>query len=174
MESKKTSKILFWLGAGALIAGAGTYFYQQYLLTDYLCYSLKKFRFKKVGFDKTSIEVTLDIENKADLDIDLNKMVFDIYANGVYVANINQIVRTSIRPKDKTSILLEINFNPKQVLGSALNIISATSFNDLSFRFKGKAIVYKWGIPIPVPFDFSYTVNELKAPSGASVCEDKK
>lgn len=174
MDKKTTGNILFWLGAGALVVGAGTYFYQQWLLTDYLCYGLKKFKFKKIGLDNTSIEVILEVENKGDLNIDLKKMTFDIYANGSYVANVNQEVVVSIKPLEKTSIPLTISFNPKKVLGNALTILSATTFNDLAFRFKGKAVVAKWGIPIPVPFDFSYTVAQMKAPSGTSVCEDKK
>lgn len=174
MDKKKAGNILFWVGATALIAGAGTYFYQQWLLTDYLCYGLKKFKFKKIALDNTSIEVVLDVENKGALDIDLKKMAFDIYANGTYVASVNQDVIVSIKPNEKTSIPLLITFNPKKVIGNALNILSATTFNDLSFRFKGKAVVIKWGIPIPVPFDFSYTVAEMKAPSGTSICDDKK
>lgn len=172
MDKKKAGNILFWLGAGALIAGAGTYFYQQWLLTDYLCYGLKKFKFKKIGLDSTSIEVVLEIENKGDLSIDLKKMAFDIYANGSYVANVNQNVVVSIKPLEKTLIPLTINFNPKKVLGNVMTIVSATSFNDISFRFKGRAVVSKWGIPIPLPFDFSYTVSEMKQPSGTSVCEN--
>lgn len=174
MDSKKVGSALFWIGGAVLIAGAGTYLYQQWLLTDYLCYGLKKFKFRKVGLDSTSIDVVLEVENKGNLDIDLKKMAFDIYANGTHVALVNQDVQVSIKPNNKTELPLTISFNPKQVVGNILNILNQTSFNDISFRFKGKAIVRKWGIPIPVPFDFSYTIAEMRAPSGTSVCEDKE
>lgn len=170
MDKKKAGSLLFWLGAGALLAGAGTYFYQQYLLTEYLCYTPKKLRVNKFSLTATQLELLIDIENKGALDIELAKMTFDVYANGTYVAQINQNVQVGIKPQGKTELPLVINFSPKQVLGSVLNILNASTLNDISFRFKGKAVVKKWGIPIPVPFDFSYTVAEMKQPSPTSVC----
>ena len=174
MDKKAISKILFATGSLVLIAGAGTYFYQQYLLTDYLCYGIKGFRIKKAGLDSTTVELMLSIENKADLDIELKKMTMDVYANDVYVAKINQEVSRSIKPLSTTELPVTISFNPKKVLGSVLNIVTATSLKDIKFRFDGKVVVKKFGIPIPIPFDFGYTISQMMAPSGASVCEDKK
>lgn len=174
MANKSVGKILFWTGVAALLAGTGFYFYQQYLLTDYLCYGLKKFNFKKIGIASTSIEVILDIENKGELDIDLDRMSFDIYANGTMIASVNQQVKTAIKPLNKTELPLTIDFNPKKIVGNILTIASATTFNDISFRFVGKTVVKKWGIPISIPFDFNYTVAEMKQPSGTNICDDKK
>lgn len=175
MDSKKVSNTLFIVGGLALIAGAGAYFYQQYKMMDYLCYGLKKFKFKKIGIDSTTIELLMTIENKGNLDVELKKLSMDVYANGDHTATINQDVLTSIKPLQSAELPIQVSFNPKQVLGSIVNIVtSSTSFDSIAFRFKGKAVVKKWGIPIPVPFDFTYTVAELRAPSGTSVCGNKK
>jgi hypothetical protein len=175
MDSKKVSTTLFIVGGIALIAGAGAYFYQQYKMMDYLCYGLKKFKFKKIGLDSTTIELLMTIENKGNLDVDLKRLTMDVYANGDHTATINQDVLTPIKPLQSTELPIQVSFNPKNALGSIVNILSSTtSLDSIAFRFKGKAVVKKWGIPIPVPFDFTYTIAELRAPSGASVCEDKK
>lgn len=174
MAKNPISKILFFSGIAVLVAGTGFYFYQQWLLTDYLCYGLKKFKFKKIGLLSTSIDVILEIENKGELNIDLDRMTFDIYANGTMIASVNQQVKTSIKPLNKAELPLEIDFSPKKIIGNILNIVSATTLNDMSFRFVGKAVIKKFGIPISIPFDFSYTVAEMKEPSSTNVCEDKK
>ena len=174
MEKSKVGNVLLLVGGLALVVGAGTFLYQQYLLTDYLCYGTKGFKIKKLGLDSTTVELNISIENKANLDIELKKMSMDVYANEIFIAKINQEVSTSIQPLSTSYLPITISFNPKMILGSALNIVSASPLKDLSFRFKGKVTVKKFGLPIPIPFDFSYSVTQMKEPSGTSVCDDKK
>lgn len=173
----KTSNIVLASGAILLVAGAsvaGVYLYQQWLLTDYLCSGTKGIKFNHIGADSTTVEINIAIENKGSLDIELKKMVMKVYANGIPIADINQNVLSSIKPFQTTTIPILITFNPKDVLGNIFNILSQTAFKEMSFRFDGKAVVKKFGIPISIPFDFSYSVKEMMAPSGTSICENKE
>lgn len=174
MKKSQITTGLLVVGGAVLIGGIGTYLYQQYLLTNYLCYGIKGFKFRKVGIDNTIVDLNLKVENKADLKIDIKRMMLDIYANGTYIATINQDVTSSINPYETTLLPMSVSFNPKQVLGSVINILGASPFKETSFRFKGKVVVKKFGIPIPIPFDFTYSVTEMTTPSGTSVCDDKK
>ncbi len=173
MNKKIVSNILLIGGGLTLIAGVGTYFYQQYLLTDYLCYGIKGFKIKQLKFDSVISDLNLSIDNKGDLSIGLEKMSMKIFANGVPIATINQDISESIKPLSVTTLPITVSFNPKEIVGQALNIVTLTSLRDIKFRFKGKATIKKWGFPIPIPFDFEYTISEMMAPSGTSMCEDK-
>jgi len=173
VETKKVAKVLLAVGAATLVAGVGFYLYNQYLLTDYLCYGTKGFKVKKLGVESSTVEISLSIQNKGELNINLKRLVMGVYANDIFVAQINQDVETSINPFSTSIIPITITFNPKEVLGSALNILNQTTFKEMRFRFDGKAVVRKFGIPIPIPFDFTYTINEMMAPSGTDICEDK-
>ncbi len=174
MEAKKTAKILLAVGATTLVAGAGFYLYNQYLLTDYLCYGTKGFKIKNFDADSVTVDINMSIKNKGELSIDLKKMSIDIYANNIFIANINQEIETMVRPFSESILPITVTFSPKKVLGNILNILNQTTFKQMSFRFVGKVAVRKFGIPIPIPFDFAYTASEMMAPSGTSICDDKK
>lgn len=173
MNKSKTGNIILLVGGAALVLGVGTYLYQQYALTDMLCYGTKGFKFKKIGLASTTVELNLAIENKGELAIGLKKMIMDVYANGTFVAKINQDISTSITPFGTTLLPVNITFNPKQVVGSVFNILTASAFKDITFRFDGRVVVKKFGLPIPIPFDFNYTVSEMTKSEGTSVCDDK-
>lgn len=172
MKKSTAANIILGGGSLLLVAGIGTYVYQQYLLTDYLCYGTKGFKFNHIGLESTTVEITLGIENKGALSIELKKMVMNVYANGIFIAAINQNISSSIKPFETTTIPILVTFSPKKVLGNIFNILNQTTFKEMNFRFDGKAVVKKFGMPIPIPFDFNYSVKQMMEPSGASICDE--
>jgi len=80
MADSKASKKLLIAGGVVLAAGIGTFLYQQYQLSKKLCYSANGFRILRFGLDSSTVEINISLENKGELDLDLKRMNFDVYA----------------------------------------------------------------------------------------------
>lgn len=169
MTSKKT-KIIVAASVITLLAGLGIYSWRQYQLLDKLCYSVKRFRVLKFGITNTVVALDLIIKNLGSLDLDVKSISIDVYAKDVFVTRIVQTFPVKILPEKTSSLPLQIALNPKEVLKGAGGILANTNINQIPLTFNGKAVVTKFGIPIGIPFDMTYTIAELKSGEGESPC----
>lgn len=167
MDNKKA---LLIAGGTILVVGVGSYLYQQYKLSDLLCYSADGFEVKKLGLNSSTVEIQVKLQNKGELDLKLRKMDFDIYANGVFLANVNQSILAPIKPHNSVTFPISVAFSPKSIIKNLKTIVSSSSLDDIVWKFKGKIVVEKWGIPFPLPVKLDYTTKELRTPSADSVC----
>lgn len=170
MDKKKASQLLFGVGGAVVLTGIGVFLYQQYKLTEKLCYGASGFKVRSFGLDRTSIEIMFDLENKGDLDIELRRMGLDVYANDVFIARIDQTIRTKINPRSSTQIPVQITFSPRAIFKNLGLIAGASSMDNIRWRFKGSIVASKFGLPIPIPYNEVYTTQELRTPSPTSVC----
>jgi archaellum component FlaF (FlaF/FlaG flagellin family) len=167
----KASKGLLIAGGVIVAAGVTALLYQQYKLSEKLCYGASKFKILRLGLKSAAVGVNINIENKGELEVEIKRMKFDVYANGTYIASINQSLPSTIKPFDTASLPVTINFNPSEVFKGLKGILASTSLNGTIWEFKGSVTVKKWGIGLPIPLRLKYTTEQLMAPSTGTICD---
>jgi len=166
-----TRRALLLTGGAVILAGVGTYFYQQYSLAKQLCYGADNYRLIKAGLNRSVIGADLIVENKGELKLQVNKIIMDVYANDVFLAKITEDKKFMISPRQKISVPFTVEFSPAKVLQSVGQIFAGSgSLDSMRLRFKGRAYITKFGLPIGIPFDFSYTVAQLRGVAETTTC----
>lgn len=155
-------KTLIWVGALTLITGVGLYFKAQYDLSNNLVYDYKKFKFNYISAAKATVGFDFIVKNKGALKIDVSKIDIDVYLNDVYTTRVFTDKLLEILPEQTTTVPLQLIVNPKFLLGNINQLAyGAPTPNDMRIKFRGKIVIKKLGIPIPIPFIYSTTYKEL-------------
>jgi LEA14-like dessication related protein len=153
---------LIWVGVGSLLVGAGMWIKYQMDLSGKLVYGIKNAKLKKVTLDAVYLEMDLVITNPTEINVGINSVDVDIYANNVFITNIVNNVPIEIKPNSNSSVPLKIKINPKQLItdtGSLFN--SGFKMDDVVIKTKGILKIKKFGIPIPIPFVYSSKYKEM-------------
>jgi len=155
-------KTLLVVGALALLTGVGLYVKAQYELSYKLVWNYKNFKLNYISADKAVINFDFSIQNKGELEILVRKIDIDVYANEVYVTRIFSDKDLIILPNETTSVPMQIILNPKTIIGNLNQLaFGSSTLNDMRLKFKGKIVVKKFGVRIPIPFVYSTTYKEL-------------
>jgi len=147
------------------LTGLGLYLKAQYDLMMKLCYSVGGYRLIRLGVNETVAEVSLKITNNDALKANILGSSVKVYANGTHIADINESAQFHINPQKSVTVPLRVTIRPKQILSGLTQSGVGANIMKIKLRFKGYVRVRKLGIPIRVPFDFTYTIAELKGSS---------
>lgn len=155
-------KALIWVGVATVLTGLALYMKYQWELTYKLVYNYKNFKLNFISKDKITITFDFVLENKGDLEINVEKIDIDVYANEVYATRIYADKTLPIKAKSTTSVPMQMIFSPQLIFKNINQLaFGASSLDDMRIKFKGKIKVRKLGMNIPIPFIYSTTYKEL-------------
>lgn len=155
-----------WLKVGGIILGIGAlgwYGYQQYKLTDKLCFNVTGYRIVSIGVQGARIDLTLSVRNLDRFAIKIKKFKFNFYAEEKFVATIYSDQVLDIRPNDTSSTTVQILLNPKHLIsnvGSILQSSANVGFKNMLIKIDGGMFLSKAGIPFYVPIIYSFRLSE--------------
>ena len=162
-----------YIGLGVIgVAGLSYYLYKQFKkLTDF-CYKFTNFRFLKFTYKEAIIELSMLLETKSDIKVELKNYSFDILINGVKVANVNNNINNIIQPKGISKIYINVLFAPKKVFDlKTISTLIATNKDNGVLRVKGTIKAKVAGIigTGNYPIDVQMTFKEMAQPDDSSV-----
>jgi len=155
-------KILIGTGILTVIVGASIWIKNQVELSSKLIYNSKNPKLKKVTPTEVIVEFDMTIENPTNLNIIMNGMDVDVYANGVKVTNIFSQIQVPLISMETASIPLRLSINPTSLIqNTGVLFQTGLSLNNVVLTLKGYLKLKKFGIPLRVPFVYTSTYGEL-------------
>lgn len=140
---------------GAAYAGYRYFNRQSKLLNDYDIrpVGIKVIQWAKDGSIAT-LEFTVRITNKSDIEATITRLYSDIYLNGQYVGYASNKDTMLIPARGSADGKIRTTFVPKQVLKNLVNDLATLLLKgDLPYRMKGYARVKSSFLGIAIPFD---------------------
>lgn len=159
-----------WLKIGGLITAIGAigwYGYQQYLMTDNLCFNVVGYKIVSVGINGTRVDLTVSIKNLGKLDVKVNKMKVNVFSEGDrFIATAFSDQKFEIKPLETSKTKVQILVNPRLlmkniggVLGDATG--AGSSWRNIPLTLDGGVSVSKMGIPFYIPFVTTYRLSDF-------------
>jgi LEA14-like dessication related protein len=144
-----------WIVIGSLLAVGGFLFWhfrnQARLLSEYTV-KFSTTRIKRFSFEQAIVEVDLLVANKSDIDIVIESYEIDAYINNVYITKVVSKIPQKLNAKSESFLTLVLDFNPKMVLKSAINIDFAKGVmldkSNVTISLRGKVTISHKGIKI--------------------------
>jgi len=146
---------------------------KQLKLLKGICFNVIRTTIDKVGFGGVYVTLNMEIKNPSKLVMELNKYVFNIYANSKLVAKLQDLnYNKTLKPEGRTEIALKVIINPSSIFG---NVITAdflrgiASKNDIDILIKGYVSANSSGIgvkdyPVEIKNKLSNMVMEKSNP----------
>lgn len=159
MDAKK---VLLITGAVGVLVGVGLWAKYQAELTYKLVYGTRNAKLKKIMPTEVIAEFELTIDNPTELNVGINGMDIDVYANGVKVTNILSQVPVVLSPNKMTAIPLKLSLNPQTLVQNTGTLLqTGLNIDNVVLTLKGSLKIKKFGIPLKVPFVYTATYKEL-------------
>lgn len=145
---------------GLLSAGAGIVLYRYYnkqvkLLGDYDIrpVGVKVLRWEKDG-SLATLEFTVRITNKSNIEAVITQLHSDIYLNNQYLGYVINNGSILVPAKGSADAKVQITFAPKEALKNIISTVTVLlGTKDIPYRLKGYAKVKSSFIAVSVPFD---------------------
>jgi LEA14-like dessication related protein len=136
-----------------LIVGGAIYYFSRLKVTgENLKVNLKNLGIKKgSGLSLPKINLTFDIQNITNNTVNLYGIVGDIYVNGSYLANINNLTPTYIKPLSTTILEVQLNTSILDAAPIIKDLITTTGKRNLKVTADLKLNVN--GILVPLKID---------------------
>lgn len=148
------------------------------LLLAYAAISIKKQvdLAKKIKFDLVSIKpliialkeigfkITMSIQNVSDLNIDINGIDLDVYANGIFVNKVRQNQRQVVHAQSTNKFSFNVYMNPLDVLKDVKvsDLTQALDYKNIKLKMKGTVTGTIDGISFSnLPIDEDYLVSDF-------------
>tara|TARA_R110002020_G_scaffold185953_5_gene383841 strand:- start:811 stop:1290 length:480 start_codon:yes stop_codon:yes gene_type:complete len=154
----KLTKIFVW---GTVILGAtavGVYFSQVAQMTKKLFYNYKGIKIKYATLKQIVLGVTIEVENRGRLAINVKGYNFNIYADDKYLTTVTTTQPFTINPFEKSLIEFDANINTQSLSGLANVFINSASIKDIILTTDGTLTVDKFGFPIKLPIKYTEKV----------------
>ena len=136
----KTEYKIAVLGGIALSFIALTsYFSKQANLLKDACYTVTGAIINEMSFNRVSFTMLLNIANKSDIDLTVNNQRYNIYINKMLVAKVEKKEKVKVRARGKTTVNIDVKFNPQDLLKKGMENISylITNKDKLIIEIKG-------------------------------------
>ncbi len=152
-------------GLIGLVTISGAVAYLQYKkLMDYVL-TYKSIKFNKLSSDLISFDLTLLFQNKSTLKFTIEKQIYDVYINNIFITTLKSDVSQTIQPKSDNYLVLTISFNPKVAFDrlklTALTL--AANRSDVKIKVVTK-MKLKWGVVgASVPFTYENNLKDMMA-----------
>jgi len=132
------------------------------------CYTLAGAMVHEISFQNFSFTLLLNISNKSDIDFVVTKQLYNIYINNMLVATIDNPEKIKVRGNGKSTINIDVSFNPQDLLKKGMENISMLIGNkdNLIIEIKGN-LSLKAGIVSVNDYkvDERLSMKEILAPS---------
>ena len=105
----------------------------------------------KVGFNKTTLSLSLVYYNPNNFGLELNHTEMDLFINDNYLGHVDQNVQIRIPKRDKFTLPIKVDVDMKNIIKNSLIGL----FNkEVEIRAKGKIKAGKANIFKVVPFEY--------------------
>jgi LEA14-like dessication related protein len=105
----------------------------------------------KVGFNKTTLSLSLVYYNPNNFGLELNHTEMDLFINDNYLGHVDQNVQVRVPKRDKFTLPIKIDIDMKNIIKNGLMGL----FNkEVEIRAKGKIKAGKANIFKVVPFEY--------------------
>ena len=105
----------------------------------------------KVGFNKTTLSLSLIYYNPNNFGLELNHTEMDLFINDNYLGHVDQNVQIRIPKRDKFTLPIKVDVDMKNIIKNSLIGL----FNkEVEIRAKGKIKAGKANIFKVVPFEY--------------------
>ena len=155
-------KTLLYLGGFGLLGGALYYYFKKQagLLLQYKV-DIVGVKFGKVSTSSVDMVISVKFTSIADLEAKVNKMYLDVAIEGANVGYVTNDKTFIVPAKGHSYIDLNITFNPKLVLGNAVDIILGVKKNkDINVDLNGFANVSSGMLSTTLPIKYHTTIKE--------------
>jgi LEA14-like dessication related protein len=157
IDPKKKKYII--AAAIGLVTITGAFAYLQYQrIMDYVI-KIKTLKFKKISLTSLNFDLFLNFENKSDLRFTIEKQVYDVYLNNVFISRVENASSTVINPKSINVIGLNVAVNPKDAFDKLkknfLNLITTPDKLIIKVVCKLKVKLFIFSINIPYTYEDS-------------------
>jgi hypothetical protein len=128
-------------------------------LSLFSCTGFKDLEFKeykdvkldKVGFNKTTLSLSLVYYNPNNFGLELNHTEMDLFINDNYLGHVDQNVQVKVPKRDKFTLPIKVDIDMKNIIKNSLMGL----FNkEVEIRAKGKIKAGKANIFKVVPFEY--------------------
>lgn len=166
MELTTRQKTYIGLGIGAsiLLAYVAMSVRKQYKLAKSIDFSILSIKPKTISLKELGLTVTMEIVNVSDLNIDINLIDIDVYANGIFVTKVNQRQRQVIRPRSRSSFQFNLFMNPMDLFKNlkVADLSKALDYKNIKMRMVGRSAGTIDGISFQnIPIDLDYLVGDF-------------
>lgn len=156
MTTKKW--ILTALGIGAAGAAYAGYRYFQKQSKLLYQYDIKPVGIRVIEWKKdgsiATLQFTVRITNKADIEAVITRLYADIYLNNQYVGHASNSNSILIPARGSADGKIQVTFAPKQVLKNLVSDLAVLLLKgDIPYRLKGYARLKSSFVGIAIPFD---------------------
>ena len=163
---KPTTKKYLIAGAIGVVTIAGALAYLQYKKLMNYALKFKGLKIRKLNFNEFDFDVTLDFINKSDIDFIIERQVYNVYLNDIFVTKLENASPTQIKAKTSSLMGLNVKLNPKSVLEkigiNAVNFVA--NANKTIFKVDAKLKVKLWFFTINIPFVYQSTLKDMLLP----------
>jgi LEA14-like dessication related protein len=111
----------------------------------------KDVKLDKVGFNKTTLSLSLVYYNPNNFGLELNHTEMDLFINDNYLGHVDQNVQVRVRKRDRFTLPIKVDIDMKNIIKNGLMGL----FNkEVEIRAKGKIKAGKANIFKVVPFEY--------------------
>jgi len=111
-------------GLGVAIIGIMSYLAKQASLLKDACYTVVGAIINEISFDNVSFKLLIGISNKSDIDFTITKQNYNIYLNKMLVATIEKPDDMRVVANGKSTIGINVSFNPQDLLRQGIENIA--------------------------------------------------
>ena len=136
-----------------LVLGAAIYYFTRLKVTgDNLKVNLAYIALKKgSGLSLPKIILTFNVQNVTNNTVNLNAIVGDIYVNGKYLANVNNLRPVYIKPLSNTYLDVELQTSVLDAAPIVKDLITTTGKRNL--KVTGNLTLNVNGILVPIKIE---------------------
>ena len=163
---KPTTKKYLIAGAIGVVTIAGALAYLQYKKLMNYTLKFRGLRVRKLKFNDFDFDISLDFINKSDIDFVIEKQVYNVYLNDIFVTKLENASPTTIKSNTSSLMALNVKVNPKDVLEkigiNALNFV--LNADKTILKVDAKLKVKLWFFNINIPYVYQSTLKDMLLP----------
>jgi hypothetical protein len=124
-------------------------------------------RVRKLKFNDFDFDITLDFMNKSNIDFVIEKQVYNVYLNDIFVSKLENISPSTIKANTTSPMALNVKVNPKDVLEKiGVNAVNFVLNADKTIlKVDAKLKVKLWFFNINIPYVYQSTLKDMLYPA---------
>jgi LEA14-like dessication related protein len=162
-----TKKIIIGSLAVVALAGMYAYFHREFKKLKNACWYVAGGVINQIGFSHVSLTIFFKIHNKSDIPLEISYIDLNVYINELYVTNIKKPNKQVIGANSTSTVQLDINFNPADLLKAGMKNIQPllTDNNKVIIKLKGEMTAGSGIVKINrYPIEEVMTLKEITSP----------
>lgn len=120
---KTIHKISIVGGLGLVLIAISSYVAKQARLLKDACYTIVGAVIHNISYNNFSFSLLMHISNKSDINFSVSNQRYNIYINSMLVAKIEKPKIINVNAKGKTTVSIDVKFNPQDLLSKGMESI---------------------------------------------------